>query len=66
MLEDLKLPILQQRRLETILVMLYKVVRGMVPAINADEFLILIRNKRHIKAAYSVTLNIFRKKIFSF
>ena len=30
MLEDLKLPILQQRRLETRLVMLYKVVRGMV------------------------------------
>ena len=29
--------------------MLYKVVRGMVPAINADEFLIPIRNKRHIK-----------------
>ena len=40
MLEDLKLPILQQRRLETRLVMLYKVV---VPAINADEFLIPIR-----------------------
>ena len=49
MLEDLKLPILQRRRLETKLVMLYKVVRGMVPAINADEFLIPIRNKRHIK-----------------
>ena len=29
--------------------MLYKVVRGMVPAINADEFLIPIRNKRNIK-----------------
>ena len=42
MLEALKLPILQQRRLETRLVMLYKVVRGMVPAINADEFLIPI------------------------
>ena len=50
MLEDLKLPILQQRRLETRLVMLYKVVRGMVPAINADKFLIPIRNKRHIKS----------------
>ena len=49
MLEDLKLPILQQRRLETRLVMLYKTVQGMVPAINADEFLIPIRNKRHIK-----------------
>ena len=49
MLEELKLPILQQRRLETRLVMLYKVVRGLVPAINADEFLIPIRNKRNIK-----------------
>ena len=49
MLEDLKLPILQQRRQETRLVMLYKVVRGMVPAINADEFLIPMRNKGHIK-----------------
>ena len=49
MLEDLKLPTLQQRRLESRLVMLYKVVRGMVPAINADEFLIPLRNKRNIK-----------------
>ena len=29
--------------------MLYKVVRNMVPAVNADEFLIPIRNKRNIK-----------------
>ena len=49
MLEDLKFQILQQRRLETRLVMLYKVVQGMVPAINAGEFLIPIRNKRQIK-----------------
>ena len=53
MLEDLKLPTLQQRRLESRLVMLYKVVRGMpggmVPAINIDEFLIPLRNKRNIK-----------------
>ena len=49
MLEDLTLPILQQRRLETRLVMLYKVVRGVVPAINADEFPIPIRNDRHLK-----------------
>ena len=47
--DDLKLPILHQQRLATRLVMLYEVVRGMVPAINADEFLIPIRNKRHIK-----------------
>ena len=49
MLEDLKLPTLQQRRLESRLVMLYRVVRGMVPAINADEFLVPLRNKRNIK-----------------
>ena len=49
MLEDLKLPTLQQRRLESRLVMLYKVVRDTVPAINADEFLIPLRNKRNIK-----------------
>ena len=48
-IEDLKLPTLQQRRLESRLVMLYKVVRGTVPAINADEFLIPLRNKRNIK-----------------
>ena len=41
MLEDLKLPTLQQQRLEPRLVMLYKVVRDTVPAINADEFLIM-------------------------
>ena len=49
MLEDLKLPTLQQRRLESRLVMLYKVVRGTVPASNADEFLIPLRNKRNVK-----------------
>ena len=46
MLEDLKLPILQQQRIESRLVMLYKVLRGTVPAINADEFLIPLRNKK--------------------
>ena len=30
--------------------MLYKIVRGMVPAINADEVFIPIRNKRQIRA----------------
>ena len=50
MLGDLKLQPLQQRRLESRLVMLYKIVRGMVPAINTDEVLIPIRNKRQIKA----------------
>ena len=49
MLQDLKLQPLQQRRLESRLVMMYKIVRGMVPAINADEVFIPIRNKRQIK-----------------
>ena len=50
MLQDLKLQPLQQRRLESRLVMLYKIVRGMVSAINADEVFIPIRNKRQIRA----------------
>ena len=29
--------------------MMYRIVRGMVPAINADEVFILIRNQRQIK-----------------
>ena len=49
MLRDLKLQPLQQRRLESRLVMMYKIVRGMVPAINAYEVFIPIRNKRQIK-----------------
>ena len=40
---------LQQRHIESRLVILYKVMRGMIPAINADEFLIPLRNKRNIK-----------------
>ena len=47
MLEDLKLQILQQRRLDTRLVMLYTCVSGMVPAINADEFF-LLSGIRHV------------------
>ena len=49
MLRDLKLQPLQQRRLESRLVMMYKILRGMVPAINAGEVFIPIRNKRQIK-----------------
>ena len=41
MLEDLKLQMLQRRSLDIRLVMLYTVVSAMVPAINADEFLLL-------------------------
>ena len=61
MLEDLKLPILQQQRLESRLAMLYKVVRGTVPAINAGEFLIPLRNKRNIKPRIQFCPKIFGK-----
>ena len=52
MLEDLKLPLLQQRHLESRLDMLCKVMWGTVPAINADEFLIPLKNKRNIKPRF--------------
>ena len=45
-----KLQSLQQRRLEPKLVIMYKIVRVMVPAINSDEVFIPIRNKRQKKA----------------
>ena len=50
MLADLKLTPLQQRRLESRLVMLFKIVRGMVPAINADNVFTPRRNKRQIRS----------------
>ena len=49
MLRDLKLQPLQQRRLESKLVMMYKIVSGMVPAISADEVFIPFTDKRQIK-----------------
>ena len=50
MLRDLKLQLqLQPQRFESRLVMMYKIVRGMIPAINAGEVFIPIKNKRQIK-----------------
>ena len=49
MLPGLKLQPLQQRRLESRLVILYTILRDMVPAINADEVFFPLRNKRQIK-----------------
>ena len=50
MLDRLNLPTLQQRREIDRLVNMFKIVGGMVPAINADEYFIHQRAKRHIKA----------------
>ena len=40
---DLMLQPLQQSRLESRLFMLYKIVRGMVPAINAEEVFVFVK-----------------------
>ena len=50
MLDRLNLPTLQQRREIDRLVYMFKIVGGTVPAINADEYFIHQRAKRHIKA----------------
>lgn len=49
MLKDLKLPPLEQRRLESRLVIMFKIVRGMVPAINADKVFVQQRQTRQIR-----------------
>ena len=49
MLRKLGLPDLQDRRMEKRLVMLYKIVGGMVPAMKADAFLTPIKSKRKIR-----------------
>ena len=49
MLETLELEILECRRSSCRLVFLFKVVEGLVPAINPDEFLKPQKPKRHIK-----------------
>ena len=48
MLQTLKLPTLQRRREEQRLCFFFKVVRGLVPAIPAGNFLQPIENKRQI------------------
>jgi hypothetical protein len=49
MLQDLKIPLLQDRRKDKRLTFLYKIVEGLIPAIPADPFLTPLRNKRQIK-----------------
>ena len=48
MLRELDLPTLQQRRKELRLAFLFKVVKGMVPAIPPSDYLEPIRNRRKI------------------
>ena len=50
MLVDLDLPTLESRRKENRLCFLYKISRGLVPAIPPSDYLIPIVNKRKIKA----------------
>ena len=50
MLKELGLPTLQERRREKRLVMLFKIARGMVPAIKADVVLQKLPAKRHIRS----------------
>ena len=50
MLHDLKLPTLQARRRDQRLTLMYKVVEGHVPAINADHYIQPQRQKRAIRA----------------
>ena len=50
MLHDLKLPTLQDRRRDQRLTLMYKVVEGHVPAINADHYIQPQRQKLAIRA----------------
>ena len=49
MLKDLELPPLQDRRRSSRLIFLYKVIEGMVPAIQPDEYIQPAKNKRQVK-----------------
>ena len=50
MLADLGLPTLQERRKELRLTLLFKVAKGLVPAIPPSEYLTPFHNKRRIRA----------------
>ena len=58
MLQDLELPTLQHRREFNRVVYLYKIVGGMVPAIDTYDFLVSQRPKRLIKASNSQISNL--------
>ena len=50
MLTNLELQTLQERRKESRLTFLFKVVEGLVPAIQPSEYLVPVQNKRRIRA----------------
>ena len=50
MLEELELPSLERRRKEDRLCMLFKISRGLVPAIPKTDYLTPVTEKRKIKA----------------
>ena len=50
MQSELKLPDLKVRRKEKRLCFLYSIQKGTVPAINKNDYLIPLQNKRHIRA----------------
>ena len=64
MREDLELETLEERRLSLRLILMYKVVEGLVPALPTDNFVKLARPKRNIKAKHfenCITSNIVDK-----
>ena len=65
MREDLELVTLEERRLSLRLILMYKVVERLVPALPTDNFVKLARPKRNIKAKYfedHITSNIVEKR----
>jgi hypothetical protein len=52
MREDLELETLEERQLNLRLILMYKVVEGLVPALPTDNFVKLARLKRNIKAKH--------------
>jgi hypothetical protein len=65
MREDLELETLEERRLSLRLILMYKVVEGLVPALPTDNFVKLARPKGNIKAKHfedHITSNIVEKR----
>ena len=56
MLNDLKLESLQLRRTSLRLVFLYKVVEGLVPAINPSEF--LAKSKPNVRSSQNALITL--------
>ena len=64
MLQNLRLDTLQQRRQQARLIFIFKIIRGMVPAIDKSCFLTPLKNKRRIKPKViedSININVVEK-----